>query len=569
MTSYLRHPSSALLFATLAVTASTAWAEEHLHERVIDPNNESSPLVEQPAEGQNPSAIRLENMQMEVSEPNHSTELRSGEQPFDDSRASGSAESHQRLRSWRPDLDTARTAEELSYHSTFNPSIAPHKRISALDRISPAYHLQLANPELREIPVGGTASEDRDLFWGSITVELVPNRPIPIPSVAPEARILSVRTRPNVPLRFHRDGADNFYVSSPHQGRVRVIFVTDAPATFFGGPLPSDVDANDVPAALRPRLPTSVAQDAVQVMQRLGLNPAAPIARNLSRLVAYIRAFRNEPLDERSSANPYLTLAFGRRGVCRHRAFVFVVTAQALGIPARFVTNEVHAFSEVYIPNIGWVRIDLGGEARLAPESNPVAHHQPRVPDFFPWPPGSESPAEARRRSGGGGGGQLARRAERESDGAEERPDPEAEAQQPEQMAEQPIPTPEAAGLVEEGSTTAEEDDPAEEPAEEPANEPENSRLLVFLERHSTEVIRGEPLTLRGRVETSVGSTIAATVTLWLRAPDSGRLIRLGQTTSGSDGRFVARFAVPGTVPTGDYSLYARAEATGGSRDAR
>jgi transglutaminase-like putative cysteine protease len=41
-----------------------------------------------------------------------------------------------------------------------------------------------------------------------------------------------------------------------------------------------------------------------------------------------------------------LDLARGKRGVCRHRAYAFVIVAQALGIPARFVQNEAHAWVE-------------------------------------------------------------------------------------------------------------------------------------------------------------------------------------------------------------------------------
>ena len=57
----------------------------------------------------------------------------------------------------------------------------------------------------------------------------------------------------------------------------------------------------------------------------------------------------------------YLDLALSQRGVCRHRAFAFLVTALHLGIPTRMVVNEAHAWVEVSDGTL-WHRIDLGGD---------------------------------------------------------------------------------------------------------------------------------------------------------------------------------------------------------------
>ena len=39
-------------------------------------------------------------------------------------------------------------------------------------------------------------------------------------------------------------------------------------------------------------------------------------------------------------SNPRVDLALSKKGVCRHRAYAFTITAQGLGIPARMVMNE-------------------------------------------------------------------------------------------------------------------------------------------------------------------------------------------------------------------------------------
>src|SRR5262249_60940504 len=84
----------------------------------------------------------------------------------------------------------------------------------------------------------------------------------------------------------------------------------------------------------------------------------------------------------------YLDLALSRRGVCRHRAFAFMITANAAGIPTRYVTNEAHAWAEVWVPESGWVRVDLGGAALELDVANASGKsmYRARGADPFPKP---------------------------------------------------------------------------------------------------------------------------------------------------------------------------------------
>jgi hypothetical protein len=66
-----------------------------------------------------------------------------------------------------------------------------------------------------------------------------------------------------------------------------------------------------------------------------------------------------------------------------------MITANALGIPARYVQNEAHAFVEVWFPTRGWQRIDLGGAAlhmNVTGADNKTLH-RPRAEDPFHKPP--------------------------------------------------------------------------------------------------------------------------------------------------------------------------------------
>ena len=64
-------------------------------------------------------------------------------------------------------------------------------------------------------------------------------------------------------------------------------------------------------------------------------------------------------------------------------------TANALGIPTRYVQNEAHAFVEVWFPMRKWQRIDLGGSAlrmNVSGADNKTLH-RPRSDDPFQKPP--------------------------------------------------------------------------------------------------------------------------------------------------------------------------------------
>jgi hypothetical protein len=295
----------------------------------------------------------------------------------------------------------------LRYHEPFNPAIFPYKRMSVLDAVLDDESLALADRgrTRRSLPVLGAEARrpNRDAFWGSIVVDLSPGVAVPLPSVAPDARILNVRTEPVVPLEFFADGADNQFVVGRASGRHRLIWLSDASSRYFEAEIPARLRIADEPRLAQP-VPTSVKKRAQKVIQRLGLDvrPEASLRRAVDGLVAWFRAFSTGDPPP-ASGSVYLDLALGRRGSCRHRSYAFVVTALAMGIPARYVENELHVFVEVMVPGSGWRRINLGGavlEGQVSSADGKVLH-RPSMPDPFPQPPafvkpgrGSEPPAE-------------------------------------------------------------------------------------------------------------------------------------------------------------------------------
>jgi len=297
-----------------------------------------------------------------------------------------------------PDRRTQREGT-LHYSEVFDPSVVPFKRNRALDTVGEDLVLRVPPPRFETLePVGNKVERGREVFWGSLLLEGDPGQRIPIPSVSPEGQILSYQATPAQVVRFERDEAGNFYATPTLAGRLRLVFVTDAPSHWFGRALPADASFVGIPRALRPRVPKAVQREARDVADAIGIDKDLGFIPTLERLVAYFRGFEpGDPPPVKGSA--YKDIALGRRGICRHRSHAFVVTAQALGIPARYVFNEAHVFVEVFIPGTdpGWLRVDLGGGAdELQVHGGEGKRlHQPVTPDPFEKPEGFGDPQSA------------------------------------------------------------------------------------------------------------------------------------------------------------------------------
>ncbi len=296
----------------------------------------------------------------------------------------------------RPDDNTGPDST-LQYVSVFNPDVLPFKRMSSFDAVGDDYTLHVARTVLTEIPVGGTTDpKTRDRFWGDVLLQLKPGVDVPLPSVAPDMRILSYEAKPKVRLKFSKDGADNFYVRSDESaaaGQYRLVFYADADAGYFAPSLPPrqfrvrDVIAN-TPPELKTIMPSTVRREAQKTLVMIGIDESYDLGIAFNKLVAYFRAFQAGDIAN-PTGNIYRDLCDSQAGVCRHRSFAFAVTANALGIPTRYVQNEAHAFVEVWFPVRGWQRVDLGGAAlrmNVTGADNKTLH-RPRAEDPFHKPP--------------------------------------------------------------------------------------------------------------------------------------------------------------------------------------
>src|SRR5690606_23407070 len=170
-------------------------------------------------------------------------------------------------------------------------------------------------------------------------------------------------------------------------GRARVVMQLSIERQVFGSQF-RPVSFSALKPYLSP-VPPSVVGVAQEVATHIGVGRNMTPAGVLASLVSYFRKFKEsaELPTSTESLDLYRELSLSQKGVCRHRAYAFAVTAIALGLPTRLVHNEAHAWVEVYDTEL-WHRIDLGGAATNINETRPDAlspNHRPPA-DPFTWP---------------------------------------------------------------------------------------------------------------------------------------------------------------------------------------
>lgn len=268
--------------------------------------------------------------------------------------------------------------------AVFNPALYGSKRYEAYDTITEEYDAIVADPVTNRIELSSTKLEH--VFAGTITLELN-NEKIKIPSVAPNANILSYSTLEGGTLQFYKDGADNYYVEpSESYGKITLTFTTSANSNYFTLNIPEDLTLDDIPDNVKITPPASVVSQAEVVINVLGLTGETNLKTIVYTLTEYFSSFTQGDIpSEGEEPDSYLAMALAKHGCCYIRSFACFITANAIGLPTRLVKNECHAFVEIYIPNNGWTQLNLGGCG--ASLLNPDDHDQFQDWDYpDDWP---------------------------------------------------------------------------------------------------------------------------------------------------------------------------------------
>jgi transglutaminase-like putative cysteine protease len=429
---------------------------------------------------------------------------------------------------YMPDRDTRRP-DVAAYDDPFTPSTAPFKRLQAFDSVGADYQLRVADERLTPMPVRGVAQPQDDVFYADLVVSFAAGNRARIPSVGPGARILRASLGDGVdvvPFRALHDGADNWFLEAPAARaglRGRLVMELSIPRASLGGPY-ADVAWDRLPAV--PPLPPNVAQDAVQVRDAIGVSRAMRPREALARMVNYFRGFEVSDEPPTGHGSVYLDLALTKKGVCRHRSFAFLVTALSLGMPARFVMNDTHAWVEVSDGAL-WKRIDLGGAGRMASkdrsEEEAPAYDAPS--DAFPWPKAGERGEDMVRESRAGGGSSPSTRAASAPAG--------------------PSAAPSAAATTA-GNKAGSDHDRG------------GNATTVMLSAVEAAPHRGQPLHVSGEVRSDSQVCPHAAVEVWLTNPKTQERVRLGTLATGDDGKFSGSIVVPASLALGTYDVSAQ-----------
>lgn len=521
-----------LLIWTVTLRADAQPANQPLlHEFLAPDTKEDLALATTTASGELPAAIRTPSGT--VTPPDLTREPSPG-RIYHEHDAEDAA--------FRPDRDTRRPSVE-HYDDPFSPTLTPFKRLSAYDAVRADYTLYVRGTEgssgRRYRPVvvaadpsrGESSGEER--FFGDMTVGLRAGRNVRIPTVGPDTRLLKLITVPEVPVTVWRDGADNWFIRGERSERVRLITELGIARDAFGSPFA------DVPwSALRsvPPQPPTHRRAFTRVAAAIGISKAMPPAEVVSQMVSYFRSFEPSEDSPQLHGDIYLDLALSKKGVCRHRAFAFLVTALNIGIPARFVANEAHAWVEVHDGRL-WHRIDLGGAAANL-EEQPHLDRPPHVPppDPYAWPTGRDSGEDLahRRREealreligtpGPDGSGALGRSTTGPGDSAAD-------------------PTPPDRTSAEGGSGTFD------------APEEELPDSTVTVDTIDHDIFRGYPLHIQGRVQAEGRPCANLRVDVVVVVSQGQKERRVGSLSTDGEGVYDGAVVLPRDLPIGDHEL--------------
>ncbi len=432
------------------------------------------------------------------------------------------------------------------YDEPFRPATAPFKRVWTYDAVDEGYRLYVKQPRQDGLKVGGSY-EGEERFFADIVINGRASGPVRIPSVAAGAHVLRAHLasgQRDLPFALMHDGADNWFVLASGSGsdpvRARLVMEVSAPRDSFGGeygtPSWSDLPPVD-------RLPPNVAAAAKQVAAHIGVSRAMSPREVVRKLVSYHRSFVESDEPPAAQGSVYLDLALSQKGVCRHRAFSFLITALGLGLPARMVLNEAHAWVEIHDGRL-WRRMDLGGAGRTTEDSTSDGPVYDPPPDPFQWPSGAtpgDALAPARASSGGGSGSSQGAASSSSAKGS-------------------------SSSNMSSASGAANASASAGAPPDAPHGSDEKDdrpRSTVTLTVGDADARRGGALRIGGNVRADGEACPNVVVDIVLRDgahTKNGRTteVQVGSLATDAQGAYAGSLVVPSSVPVGDYDVIAR-----------
>lgn len=414
-----------------------------------------------------------------------------------------------------------------SYHEPFRPSVAPFKRTHVYDSVNEQFELVVADGRLRPVQMVAAPLASHDQFFADLVVKAKGEQPVRIASPGPHMTVYGAHLEPESPFGFYVDRAENWFLRAPQAtGAARLVMHVGVERAAFDGRIEA-TSYSELTSEL-PKFPANVERAAKEQWNELQVSRVLAPADTVERMVTYFRGFSEskERLSVQAGEALYRELVQSRKGVCRHRAYAFMVTALSLGIPTRFVHNEAHAWVEVFGGKL-WHRIDLGGAASGIDYQGelPIGKPHAAPSDPYRWPKQSQAsqtalpPAGATETSG---------KANSRSGGDEA-----AVTRQESVTKRGPAASPP------EAKTTKDES-------------PVTGRIEVTL-ADAGRVKRGQALEVRGAIVSRGDDCAKVRVDLALMRQSAVHAVAVAATDA--SGQFVARLVVPQDLAVGAYDL--------------
>jgi hypothetical protein len=417
---------------------------------------------------------------------------------------------------YEPDRDTRRPNVE-NYDDPFSPATAPFKRLRAYDAVDADYTLRVRDRTLARFQPAGLVGSGDEPFYGDLSVDLAADQPVRIPTVGPGARVIKMHVNPPTDVELLRDQADNWFVRGKTRVRARLVVELAIARDTFGSAF-ADPDWPELEARVGPQ-PAAHKAAYQEVARAIGISRAMRPREVMTKMVEYFRGFAPSEEPPRERGDIYLDLALSKKGVCRHRAFAFLVTGLNAGIPTRMVVNEAHAWVEVHDGAL-WHRVDLGGAAaNLDQEIEPGRPPYVPPPDPFAWPSSRDS------------GDDLAARS-RDQQASQ---DPNAG------------PSPNGSGSVTVTSPTASGSAPPSDP-----NRPGTDVVVSGIDK---DIRRGLPVHLKGDISSSGGPCAHVRVDVVLIGPELPHGAVVGSLSTDEAGRYDGAVVIPRDFSVGEYEL--------------
>ncbi len=236
-------------------------------------------------------------------------------------------------------------------YAVFEPYYGCAKRWEVLDQMGPDYVMRSDAISWSPAPLGAGAATAVGAF--EVTVEF--GRVTSIYSLAPDQTVVSFSYEGPGDLTLVRDGRGVFGVQGD-QGTFDITIGIRDDSGYRDG----------IPAQTRAQIPAFIPDpkltDQVRPwLQQHGYWDRDDLGAALAELQTRFQGFDGgAPLSAAQQPDFFLSVVQAEQGCCRHFAVAYVAAAQVMGVEARMVYNEGHAFAEVRMAD-GWVEVQLGG----------------------------------------------------------------------------------------------------------------------------------------------------------------------------------------------------------------